>query len=71
METIHTERHKRLAEFLIAERKKAGIRQVELAKKLKRDQSGSLGSKRAEFLDLAKAIGFDDARVVATLQGNK
>jgi HTH-type transcriptional regulator/antitoxin HipB len=74
VETIRTKRHKRLIEILIAERKAAGIRQVQLAKKLKRSQTWiariEMGGRRidvVEFLDLAEAIGFNAPKLVEQL----
>lgn len=74
VETIRTKRHKRLIEILIAERKAAGIRQVELAKQLKRSQtwishieSGERRVDVVEFLDLAEAIGFNAPKLVEQL----
>jgi transcriptional regulator with XRE-family HTH domain len=68
------ERHKRLIAALIAERKKAGIRQVELAKKLKRSQtfvarmeSGRRRIDVIEFMDLADAIGFNAPKLLESL----
>jgi transcriptional regulator with XRE-family HTH domain len=74
VETILTKRHKRLVAALIAERKKAGINQVALAKKLKRSQtfiarmeSGRRRIDVIEFLDLAEAIGFDAPKLLEAL----
>lgn len=74
METIRTKRHKRLIEVLSAERKAAGIRQVDLAKKLKRSQtwiarieSGGRRVDVVEFLELAEAIGFNAPKLVEQL----
>ena len=78
MKTIHTKRHKRLVEIIIAERKRAGIRQIQLAKKLKRSQTWIArlegGERRIdviELLDLAEAIGFDAPNIVAQLAPKK
>lgn len=72
--TIHTQRHKRLVDLVIAERKKAGIPQVQLAKKLKRSQtwiarleSGDRRLDVIELIDLAEAIGFDAPSMVAAV----
>jgi transcriptional regulator with XRE-family HTH domain len=74
VETIRTKRHKRLVEVLLAERKAAGIRQVELAKRLKRSQtwiarieSGGRRVDIVEFLELAEAIGFNAPKLVEQL----
>jgi transcriptional regulator with XRE-family HTH domain len=78
VETIRTKRHKQLVETIIAARKQADIRQVPLAKKLKRSQtwiarveSGERRIDVIEFLDLAEAIGFDAEAVIATLLRTK
>jgi transcriptional regulator with XRE-family HTH domain len=77
MNTIYSKRHKRLIELIIAERKRIGIRQVQLAKKLKKSQtwiarieSGQRRVEVIEFLDLAEAIGFDAPALVAIVQTN-
>ena len=74
METIQTKRHKRLIAALIAERKRAGINQVALAKKLKRSQtfvarmeSGRRRIDVIEFMDLAEAIGFNAPKLLEAL----
>jgi transcriptional regulator with XRE-family HTH domain len=76
--TIRSKRHKRLIELVVAERKKAGIRQVQLAKKLKRSQtwiarleSGERRLDVVELLDLAEAIGFNAPATVAIVQQAK
>jgi transcriptional regulator with XRE-family HTH domain len=74
VETIRTKRHKRLIEVLIAERKAASIRQVQLAKQLKRSQtwiarieSGGRRIDVVEFLELAEAIGFNAPKLIEQL----
>jgi transcriptional regulator with XRE-family HTH domain len=64
--TIETEYHKGLVELLVTERKKAGMTQEGLAKSLKQHQSWvsrlESGERRvdvAEFITLARAIGFN------------
>jgi transcriptional regulator with XRE-family HTH domain len=59
-------RHEALRAFLVERRKKAGLRQIDLAKRLHRSQSYiteiESGQKRVgllELMDLAEAIGFD------------
>jgi ribosome-binding protein aMBF1 (putative translation factor) len=76
--SIRTKRHKHLIELVTAERKNAGIRQVQLAKKLKRSQtwiarleSGERRLDVIELIDLAEAIGFDAPAVVAIVQQAK
>ena len=78
MKTIHNKRHKRLVEVIISKRKEAGIRQVQLAKKLKRSQTWIVrlesGDRRIdviELIDLADAIGFDAPAIIASLQQGK
>lgn len=74
VETIHTKCHKRLVELLIAERKRAGIRQTELAKALGHSQTWiarmEAGGRRidvVEFLILANRIGFNPAKAIRLL----
>jgi ribosome-binding protein aMBF1 (putative translation factor) len=78
VKTIHSKRHKRLVELVTAERKNAGIRQVQLAKKLKKSQTWIArlegGERRldvVELIDLAEAIGFDAPAIVANVQQSK
>jgi len=78
VKTIRSKRHKRLIELVVAERKRAGIRQVALAKKIKRSQtwiarteSGERRLDVVELLDLAEAIGFDAPAMVAEVQRGK
>jgi transcriptional regulator with XRE-family HTH domain len=73
--TIRTKRHKQLVEILVAERKRAGIRQVELAKQLgvsqtwvARMESGGRRVDVVEFLALAELIGFSPARIIKKLK---
>lgn len=72
--TIHTERHRKLRELLIAKRKKAGLMQTVLAKRLSKPPSYvakyELGERRLdvlEYLDIAAAIGFDPCEVIRLL----
>jgi transcriptional regulator with XRE-family HTH domain len=65
----------RLIARLIEERKKAGIRQVDLAKRLKRSQTwvqrtenGKRRLEVIEFITLANAIGFDASRLIDEIQ---
>jgi transcriptional regulator with XRE-family HTH domain len=78
VKTIRSKRHKRLIELVMAERKNAGIRQVQLAKKLKRSQtwiarleSGERRLDVIELIDLAEAIGFNAPAIVAIVQQSK
>ncbi len=64
--TIGSKRHKALIALLIKERKVAGLNQTELADALgqyesfiARVKSGERRVDVIEFLDIAKAIGFD------------
>jgi transcriptional regulator with XRE-family HTH domain len=75
VKTIHSKRHKRLVELVTAERKNAGIRQVQLAKKLKKSQTWIArlegGERRLdviELIELAEAIGFDARAIVTAVQ---
>lgn len=61
--------------MLIRERKTAGLTQVTLARKLKRQQSfvsnyenGERRLDLIEFLDVAHAIGFDPVKFVSELE---
>lgn len=66
--SLHTERYKQFCEMLIRKRKDAGVSQEQLAKRLAKPQSFISKYERAErridvveFLELARAIGFDPA----------
>jgi DNA-binding transcriptional regulator YiaG len=72
--TIHTERHKKLRELLKARRKAAGLTQTVVAERLGRPPSYvakyELGERRLdllEFLDVARAIGFDPCVFIRAL----
>jgi transcriptional regulator with XRE-family HTH domain len=72
--TIRTKRHKELVGLLTAQRKRAGIRQVELAERLgvsqtwvARMESGGRRIDVIEFLVLAEIIGFNPAHVLRQL----
>jgi transcriptional regulator with XRE-family HTH domain len=74
VETIRTKRHHQLIKILVAERKKAGIRQVDLAEQLGvsqtwivRMESGGRRLDVIEFMALAEAIGFSPVRIIKTL----
>jgi transcriptional regulator with XRE-family HTH domain len=73
--TLHTERHRRLRELLVAQRKAAGLTQTVLAQRLDKPPSYvakyELGERRLdllEFLDIAAAIGFDPGEVIRALR---
>ncbi|WP_426610600.1 helix-turn-helix domain-containing protein [Bradyrhizobium sp. McL0616] len=72
--TIRSARHEALRTLIRDRRKTAGLTQAQLAKRLGRYQSyvamiegGELRIGLIEFLDLAKAIGFDPAFAVRKL----
>jgi transcriptional regulator with XRE-family HTH domain len=69
VKVIATNQHAALVKLIRAERKAAGLRQVDLANKLGEQQQWvaliERGQRRiayVEFLALAKAIGFDPAK---------
>lgn len=73
--TIGSKRHKALIALLIAERKAAEMSQAELADALGQYQSFvarlESGERRVdviEFLDIAKAVGFDPKALIAKLE---
>ena len=72
--TIHTERHRKLRELLIAKRKSAGLTQTVVAERLGKPPSYVAkyegGDRRLdvlEFLDVAAAIGFDPCEPIRSL----
>jgi ribosome-binding protein aMBF1 (putative translation factor) len=78
VETIRSKRHRALVEAIMTERKKAGIRQVQLAKRLRRSQtwvarieSGERRIDVIEFLALAEAIGFNPTKIIELLLREK
>jgi hypothetical protein len=69
--TLDARRHEALRAFLVERRKIAGLRQVDLAKRLSRSQSHvshiEIGQKRIaliELIDWAEAIGFDPEEAI-------
>ncbi len=75
LRTLRTPRQQRLIEFLVEQRKGAGLSQATLAERLGRYQSVvaaiESGSRRIdviELLDLADAIGFDPHALLDLLQ---
>jgi transcriptional regulator with XRE-family HTH domain len=71
---IHTERHRRLRESLIAERKAAGLTQSVVAQRLGKPPSYVAkyegGDRRLdvlEYMDVAAAIGFDPCDPIRSL----
>lgn len=74
MDTVRTRRHQRLVELLIAARKRAGLRQAELARRVGKTQTFvariEAGERRIdaiELLALCKIIGLDPLKVVRKL----
>jgi len=74
VDTISRKRHQVLIGIIIDERKRAGLRQVELAKKLKKTQTWvsrlEQGGRRldvVEFMRLAEVIGFDPVATIRQL----
>jgi transcriptional regulator with XRE-family HTH domain len=72
--TLQSSRHLALKDFLIAKRKKAGLTQAEVAKKLRRYQSfvatvegGQRKIDVVELLAFAEAIGFDPREAIKHL----
>jgi transcriptional regulator with XRE-family HTH domain len=70
-------RHRALAKFLISQRLKAGLRQVDLAKKLRRRQSyishvetGQKVVAVVELLHWADAIGFEPCDAIKQIKRN-
>jgi transcriptional regulator with XRE-family HTH domain len=73
--TLHSARHKLLVELLAAERQRAGLSQVQLAKALGRHQpfvSGLESGQRridvVELIELSEIMGFDPTRVLRKIQ---
>ena len=71
MKTIHTPCHIALIRLLKEKRRASGIRQVEVAKKMKKQQNWmsriEKGDRRldvCQFLELADLIGFDPIKVL-------
>jgi len=72
--TFASPRHEALRAFLAAKRKAAGLRQVDLAKRLKRRQdyisTVETGQKLVEVVELmewAEAIGFDPQEAIKSM----
>lgn len=73
--SIHSPQHQKLRELLIAARKKAGLTQAEVALQLDRPQSFVAkyegGERRLdviEFIQLARMLGADPAKMVRLLE---
>jgi transcriptional regulator with XRE-family HTH domain len=74
--TFDSPRHIALRDFLVERRKEAGLRQVDLAKRLKRRQDYisyvETGHKLVEVVELmewAEALGFDARDAIKALSG--
>jgi len=72
--TLDARRHEALRAFLVERRKLAGLRQVDLAKRLGRSQSYvshiEIGQKRIALIELiewAEAIGFDPEEAITEI----
>jgi len=72
--SIHTERHRKLRELLIAKRKAAGLTQTVVAERLGKPpfyvakyEGGDRRLDVLEFLDVAAAIGFDPCEPIHSL----
>ena len=72
--TIHTGRHRKLRELLVARRKAAALTQTVVAERLGKPPSYVAkyegGDRRLdvlEFLDVATAIGFDPCALIRSL----
>ena len=72
--TLDTRRHEALRAFLVERRKIAGLRQIDLAKRLGRTQSYvnniEIGQKRIALIELiewAETIGFDPEEAIAEI----
>ena len=76
--SLRTPQHRALCALLIAERRKAGLNQTTLAKRLGKPQSFVAkyegGERRldvVEFLAVTRAIGADPVRVLRALQKHR
>lgn len=74
--SVYTESYERFRALLVEARKKAGLSQVALARRIHRPQSFvskyERGERRidvVEFLELAEALGFDPAKMLRSLWG--
>jgi transcriptional regulator with XRE-family HTH domain len=71
---LDARRHEALRAFLVERRKKAGLRQIDLAKRLRRSQSYvthvETGQKHVALIELiewAEAIGFDPEEAITAI----
>jgi transcriptional regulator with XRE-family HTH domain len=72
--TLRSPQHRALVDFLVAKRKKAGLHQAVLAKKIRRTQSyiamietGQRRVDHVELMELAEALGFDASALLRKL----
>jgi len=72
--TIHSDRHRQFRALLVAARKAKGLTQTQVAERLGKPPSYvakyELGERRLdvlEFIDVAKAIGFDPHPMIQSL----
>jgi transcriptional regulator with XRE-family HTH domain len=75
--SVHTKDYDLFLDLLVKARKGASLTQAEVADRLRRPQSYvskyESGERRldvVEFLDLARAIGFDPAKLIKSLYRN-
>jgi transcriptional regulator with XRE-family HTH domain len=73
--TLNSDRQKALVRLIAEKRRRAGLAQADVARKLKQHQSFVAGVESGqrridvvEFLEIAEAIGFDAAAAVRKLQ---
>lgn len=76
--SLASTRHQALRVFLAAKRKAAGLRQIDVAKRLKRGpryvsdvETGRKTVAAVELLDWADAIGFDPREAIKRLSRSK
>jgi transcriptional regulator with XRE-family HTH domain len=76
--TLRSARHDALIAFIVERRKRAGLTQADVAKRLQQYQSYvarvESGQRRIdviEFIDLSEAIGFDPADIIRRIVAAK
>jgi len=74
--SIHTERQKRLVELLRTTREKAGLTQIQLARRLgkyktyvSKYETGERQLDVVEFMAVAEALGLEPGKVLAKVRG--
>jgi len=74
--SIHTERQKRLVELLRTTREKAGLTQIQLARRLgkyktyvSKYETGERQLDVVEFMAVAEALGLEPGKVLAKVKG--